>query len=608
MAFGFTFTLPTIAGSHSDFPVLLKTTDFPASAIDGSTDALANGGGDLVAYTDSGKGTQLAVNVVRFVSSGSPNAEVWVKIPTAATSSTIFIEASASQTSQPAVTATYGRDNVWSDYLAVLHLVESGNGTSGEYIDSTGNSYNGTGGGGTSSRAPSQVTTDHPWGGVWNSFDGSDDYIDIPTGSALDSSYISVQAMVVIDNLGSVDEGLISNRWSTQGNNFFQITPRASLGTAYLVQDGTGENTDRGGTTTTGVDYWSALTTESGAIRGIRNGSEDAVDTSISGDNKFSTTLNTRVGTYFDGSADRSLNAKIGEVRLRLGTLTAAWYLVEYNNQSATSAWGTLSAWADAGGGGSTVLMTISESIISADTSLSKAGFISTLSESISVVDTSAGKLSALLSVSESAGASDFDAGQYATSQEVIEAVEANDLSSALFKAILTQNINVIASDAVSIKASFGVTLNESLSGVDNDTGKVSFIATLSESIVGVDAASIVSSAITATIGEVIASADGVSMKANFIMTLGESVNVSDIQSSQASLISTINEAITSNDAFNAVSVYTLTIGEALTALDALSNALGSIKGFITATITINPLINIETSINPIITGTITVT
>ncbi|MCP5003440.1 MAG: hypothetical protein GY941_05730, partial [Planctomycetes bacterium] len=85
MAYGFIYTLPTITGSHSSYPILLKVADFPATSIDGTANAFANGGGDLVAYTSSAKTTQLPVEVVSFVSSGTPSAEVWVKIPTAAT-------------------------------------------------------------------------------------------------------------------------------------------------------------------------------------------------------------------------------------------------------------------------------------------------------------------------------------------------------------------------------------------------------------------------------------------------------------------------------------------------------------------------------------------
>lgn len=56
--------------------------------------------------------------------------------------------------------ASDGQDtsNTWtSEFISVWHLDESGNGTIGEYLDSTDNSHNGQGGGGDSGRVPSQI-------------------------------------------------------------------------------------------------------------------------------------------------------------------------------------------------------------------------------------------------------------------------------------------------------------------------------------------------------------------------------------------------------------------------------------------------------------------
>ncbi len=135
MAFGFTYTLPTITGSHTSFPVVMRTADFPSAALDGTGDALANGGGDLIAYTDDGKGTQLALEVLTLVSSGSPDALIWVKIPTAATSNTIYIEADDTQTVQPAADSTFGSEAVWADYDFTYHAEV----VSGSLVDAAGN-------------------------------------------------------------------------------------------------------------------------------------------------------------------------------------------------------------------------------------------------------------------------------------------------------------------------------------------------------------------------------------------------------------------------------------------------------------------------------------
>ena len=89
MAYGFTYTLPTVTGSHSSMPILLKGGDFPAAAIDGTANAIDNGGGNLIAYTSSDKKTKLPIEVVTFVSGLSPQAEVWVKLPSVETGATM---------------------------------------------------------------------------------------------------------------------------------------------------------------------------------------------------------------------------------------------------------------------------------------------------------------------------------------------------------------------------------------------------------------------------------------------------------------------------------------------------------------------------------------
>lgn len=133
MAFGFTRTLPTVTGSHVDMPILLTAGSFPATAIDASGDAFTNGGGNLRAYTDDTKAVRLSVDIVEFIAGATPEIQVWVKLPVAATGNTIYLEADAG-TSQPAFTAAFGRNSVWTNYERVYHLED----TTSTHIDSTG--------------------------------------------------------------------------------------------------------------------------------------------------------------------------------------------------------------------------------------------------------------------------------------------------------------------------------------------------------------------------------------------------------------------------------------------------------------------------------------
>lgn len=114
MAYGFTKTLPTITGSHTDFILQLKTADFPSSSIDGTANAFATGGSDMVAYEDDTKAVRLPLHIKEFVSSGTPAADVRIKVD-ASTSATVYLEADTTQVSQPAASSTYGSEAVYSN-------------------------------------------------------------------------------------------------------------------------------------------------------------------------------------------------------------------------------------------------------------------------------------------------------------------------------------------------------------------------------------------------------------------------------------------------------------------------------------------------------------
>jgi len=150
MAFGFTRTLPTITGSYNDFPVLLNESSFPVASIDGGGSSINNGGGNLRAYTDSTKSTAIPLDIVTFVTGGTPDVEVWVEIPTAATGNTIYFEADEVETTQPSVTDPIGRNAVWSSFVAAFvgtdgtdhagnfDLTESGTGSTSATVTDSG--------------------------------------------------------------------------------------------------------------------------------------------------------------------------------------------------------------------------------------------------------------------------------------------------------------------------------------------------------------------------------------------------------------------------------------------------------------------------------------
>jgi len=140
----FTRTLPApTATISSGFVFLLSAgwfTDADLGAagdpIGGGANSIANGGGDMQIFSDTGTTTRLPIEVVTFVTGGSPDAQVWVRTPSYTSGDTITIGRDDTQTTQPAVGAAFGRNATWVDSVSAYLFNSSA-------VDSTGN-YDGT--------------------------------------------------------------------------------------------------------------------------------------------------------------------------------------------------------------------------------------------------------------------------------------------------------------------------------------------------------------------------------------------------------------------------------------------------------------------------------
>lgn len=335
MAYGFTYTLPTIAGSHTDFVVTLKTADFPSAAIDGGASSILNGGGNLRAYTSSAKTTQLPVHVVEFVAGGTPAADVRVKILSAATGNSIHIEADSVETSQPAVTNTYGRNAVYSNDDLVYGLKDST-----DVTDYTGTDDAAIAGSGA-------TTGTSPAFGSGNIDLNGTAYLNGITDPFAGASRAAVRSWYKIPN--ELSKG-VCGAWLGDSNMsvllftgsndllYFRVNTAGTTATATstsVVQDGT----------------WHF-------VGGIYDGStvKTVVDGALEGSASRSGTISTpssapfEIGRYNNNNS--TLPADMQEVRLSTNAnVTADYIATEYANQSATGAWGTVGTWADSGGG-----------------------------------------------------------------------------------------------------------------------------------------------------------------------------------------------------------------------------------------------------------------
>ena len=391
MAYGFTYTLPTVT-TESNFPVILKTADFPATAIDASANSFATGGGEMMAYTDSTKTTQLPLEIVTFVSSATvPDAEVWVKVTSLVTGGTIYLEKDDTQTVQPAVTdATGGRNAVWTDYWRVFHLVEAFNGTAGGYIDSSGN--------GNASGVSMSANVAGKWGSQVAEGDGT-------TVDRIETNYLIN---------GTDFKGMSSwiyykdidwNLWGTTDN----VDRRSWHGTDNIgnYSIGIGNATDSATSHSFVVNTWykERSTFDGSTARYYVDGVEKLnFAATFSGSNARSLRILQR-----NASSPNGLFARQGLVTLPKNTLSANWEATEFSNQNASTAWGTVGTWAVTGAaaitsvGGDDVVLDAEQNV-----SFVTSGFSGEISTVQLVSGTSITTINPV-SINSTSGTGDFD-------------------------------------------------------------------------------------------------------------------------------------------------------------------------------------------------------
>ncbi len=148
---------------QTNFPLLFSGTySYLATVANGGYVQNANGY-DINFTSDSGGTTFLSYERELYTTSGA--VALWVKIPTLSHTSdtTIYLHYGNAGATDPT-----NKTAVWdTNYKGVWHLAESGNGTAGEYKDST-NTNNLTGGNGTAAKVPTRTTGEIGYGQQFN--------------------------------------------------------------------------------------------------------------------------------------------------------------------------------------------------------------------------------------------------------------------------------------------------------------------------------------------------------------------------------------------------------------------------------------------------------
>jgi biopolymer transport protein ExbB len=299
-------------------------TDFPlfvsiSSDSDIGGECLANG--HDIRFTSSDGTTLLKYERQSFsVSGGAATGTFWVKVPTVAGSSdtTIYLyygDSGASDGADPT--------NVWdSSFLAVYHLEESGNGTSGEYKDSTSNARHLTGGSGA---FPSRSTGLSSYG---QTFDGTNDHM-VGSAPTLNGSSAATLELFFKTSTNQTGKYLASNPLSSAGSNGFDIHLN---GTAAI--EGWMNTTTSAGINRTSLTYadsaWHqvAQTYGGGDYKLYFDGAQAGSTVSRSGN--ISSTTEFNIGRF--GTFGAHVAADIDEVRVSNVARSAAWLKFTYHN------------------------------------------------------------------------------------------------------------------------------------------------------------------------------------------------------------------------------------------------------------------------------------
>ncbi len=347
-----------VPSTVTDFPVLIARANLPNEVLDpsGSNNAQADGG-DLQLFSDEAMMTRLPLDVVTFEHDTTTNAgdaviEIWTLAPTVngSADTSLWLRYNPAGTeSQPATSASYGRDEVWQDYAAVYHANEA----SGDLTDSTGN-------GNTAAdvNTPGYSETGKIGAGV-SSEEASDSHFAAPHAASFDFSAVTGYTVQMwIDLAGS------QANWSSPYSKGDSTDDDWSIGRFNNTDDLTVYNN---GTPATITGGWAAFagsglskldvtwnTTDDdaylyqdGALFGSAAQTEQPV---------HNTGRSFRIGATRDAGSDPiEVDAILDEIRVIGIPLSADWFATEYNNQNSPSTFIVEGSPADISGGGSAV-------------------------------------------------------------------------------------------------------------------------------------------------------------------------------------------------------------------------------------------------------------
>ena len=325
----------------TNFPVYIDLDDIaPAHGFWSNVEA---NGADLLVTEADGE-TRLSLEVVS-ITVGSNIGQLHFKANNLdGDADTIFyLYYDNSGASQPAVDASYGSEDVWSNnYILVSHLEEDGNTTGGGYNDETSNDNDGTGTGLTiASDVDGQL-------GTGSTFDGTGDYITFgTTNSPTDTFTYSVWAKTAITH--EIDTESTATTTGTSGQQYIWGPEHggASNGGAGISMGSNGlSNYEHGSSYMPPTAVYSASIGTSWNYVTVVYTSKDPViynnGVSVRDGLTSPRTVVTAPYRLAYGVGYGDFNGECDEARISSGVRAGTWISTEYNNQSSPSTFCTI--------------------------------------------------------------------------------------------------------------------------------------------------------------------------------------------------------------------------------------------------------------------------
>lgn len=333
-----------VVSTLTNFYALLTEDNLPSEIFDADGSYPANAdGGDIRFTTDKAGTTQLARHIVEFTRDNDPangTAQIRVNVPSlsSSTDTDIWIWYHNTGASEPAVGATYGRNNTYrSEIKAIWHLEEIGDGTTDEYIDSSGTDNHGTGGSGTPSKVPDRVVGKIDYGQDFVA--STNDFIHVPDHASLQiTGAISFGSWVKRDASKGGTILIKSDSVGNIGNTSYGLS-LATDGTMYVVLFSSGAATFWQSTASINTDWhhvmvtWDGTTGGGGNVKLYIDGSEaetfnktDTLHTAAG----YPVTLGAKAG----GTNDK-LDGILDTIPIAAMEFTAGWIGTLYNNENA---------------------------------------------------------------------------------------------------------------------------------------------------------------------------------------------------------------------------------------------------------------------------------